>query len=55
MRNDLNDRSLPRDVEFSPFGDIYFVVSQSSNLIDVYETKDNKFITSFYNAANKIY
>ena len=48
MRNDLNDRSLPRDVEFSPFGDIYFVVSQSSNLIDVYETKDNKFITSFY-------
>ena len=47
-RNDLNDRSLPRDIVFSKYGDIYFVVSQGSNQVDVFESNTNKFVTSFY-------
>ncbi|MCH8215511.1 MAG: Ig-like domain-containing protein [Planctomycetes bacterium] len=45
-RTDLDDRTMPRAIAFSALGDIAFVVSQGSNLVDVLDAYDNHKITS---------
>ena len=39
-RIDLNDRNMPQAVRFSPAGDIYFVATQGTNLVEFFDATD---------------
>jgi DNA-binding beta-propeller fold protein YncE len=50
-RMDLDDRSLPSHVEFSPLGDYAFVTVTGSNLIEVRDRYKKSFVTALRNAG----
>ncbi len=50
-RMDLDDRSLPSHVEFSPLGDYAFVTVTGSNLIEVRDSYKKGFVTALRNAG----
>ena len=65
-RMDLNDRDMAQSVIFSPVGDIFFVATQGSDRVEVYDTNTQAFLgglntgsspqgLSFNNDASKLY
>ncbi|MFT4803220.1 MAG: PKD repeat protein [Psychroserpens sp.] len=50
-RIDLNDRNMPRDVVFSPLGDLFFVALQGNDIVEVRSTAEPSDIITILNVG----